>query len=151
MKTLDQTSSLFWLLVSISVLVESTRLGLGTLHDPGMGFLTFGASGIMGILSLVLFCRATLKKGVAKDEPFFAGPFWKRVIFVLVLLVLWARLMPELGYLISTFFLTGLLYWVLERKKIWRVLLASVLTTLCTYIVFSKWLNCQFPEGLFGF
>jgi len=42
MKTLDQTSSLFWLLVSISVLVESTRLGIGTLHDPGMGFLSFG-------------------------------------------------------------------------------------------------------------
>ena len=59
--------------------------------------------------------------------------------------------MPELGYLISTFLLMGFLYWILERKKIWLVLLASVLTTLFTYIVFSKWLNCQFPEGLFGF
>jgi putative tricarboxylic transport membrane protein len=151
MKTLDQTSSLFWLLVSISVLVESTRLGIGTLHDPGMGFLSFGASGIMGILSLVLFFRATLKKKPDKTEALFAGPFWKRVIFVLILLVIWARVMPELGYLISTFLLMGFLYWVLERKKIWLVLLASVLTTLSTYVVFSKWLNCQFPEGVFGF
>jgi putative tricarboxylic transport membrane protein len=151
MKTLNQTSSLFWLLVSISVLVESTRLGIGTLHDPGMGFLTFGASGIMGILSLILFFQATLKKEPGKAETFFAGPFWKRVIFVLILLVIWARVMPELGYLISTFLLMGFLYWVLERKKIWLVLLASVLTTLSTYLVFSKWLNCQFPEGLFGF
>ena len=151
MKTLDQTSSLFWLLVSISVLVESTRLGIGTLHDPGMGFLSFGASGIMGILSLVLFFRATLKEDRGETKTFFAGPFWKRVIFVLILLVIWARVMPELGYLISTFLLMGFLYWVLERKKIWVVLLASVLTTLSTYFVFSKWLNCQFPEGVFGF
>ena len=151
MKTLDQTSSLFWLLVSISVLVESTRLGIGTLHDPGMGFLTFGASGIMGILSLIVFFQATLKKDHVKAEPFFAGPLWKRVIFVLILLVIWSRVMPELGYLISTFLLMGFLYWILERKKIWMVLLASILTTLITYLVFSKWLNCQFPEGLFGF
>jgi putative tricarboxylic transport membrane protein len=151
MKTLDQTSSLFWLLVSISVLVGSTRLGIGTLHDPGMGFLTFGASGIMGILSLILFFQATLKKDPGKGEPFFSGPLWKRVIFVLISLVIWSRVMPELGYIISTFLLMGFLYWILERKKIWMVLLASVLTTLITYLVFSKWLNCQFPEGLFGF
>jgi putative tricarboxylic transport membrane protein len=151
MKTLDQTSSLFWLLVSISVLVESTSLGIGTLHDPGMGFLTFGASGIMGILSLILFFQATLKKDPGKAAPFFAGPLWKRVIFVLISLVIWSRVMPELGYLNSTSLLMGFLYWILERKKIWLVLLASVLTTLITYLVFSKWLNCQFPEGLFGF
>ena len=110
MKTLDQTSSLFWLLVSISVLVESTRLGIGILHDPGMGFLTFGASGIMGILSLVLFFRATLKKEEGKPKPFLVGPFWKRVIFVLIVLAIWSRVMPELGYLISTFLLMTLLY-----------------------------------------
>jgi len=151
MKPLDQASGLFWLLLSITVLVESVRLGTGSLRDPGTGFLTFGASAIMGILSLALFIRASLKKEEVKGELFFAGPFWKRVILVLVLLVLWARLMPELGYLVSTFLLMGCLYGVLERKKIWLVLTCSLLTTLITYVVFSKWLNCQFPDGVFGF
>ena len=68
MKVLDQTSSLFWLLISISVLVESLRLGIGTLRDPGLGFLTFGASGLMGILSLVLFIQACLRKERVKTE-----------------------------------------------------------------------------------
>ena len=151
MKTLDKASGLFLLLFSITILVESVRLGTGSLRDPGTGFLTFGASAIMGILSFALFIRAFLKKEEIKGEPFFAGPFWKRVVFVLVLLILWARLMPELGYLISTFLLTGCLYGVLERKKVLLVLTCSVLTTLITYVVFSKWLNCQFPDGLFGF
>jgi hypothetical protein len=31
------------------------------------------------------------------------------------------------------------------------VFVSSILTTILTYLVFSKWLNCQFPDGLFGF
>ena len=54
MKLYDQTSSLFWLLVSVAVFIESIRLGIGDLHNPGRGFLTFGASGILGISRLRL-------------------------------------------------------------------------------------------------
>ena len=151
MKTLDQTSSLFWLLVSIAVFVESIRLGIGTVHDPGRGFITFGASGILGILSLALFFQASLGKEEIEREPLFAGKLWKRVLFVLVSLAVYSRVMPVLGYLITTFVLMALLFWLLERKKILLVVLSSFLATLLTYLVFSKWLNCQFPDGLFGF
>ena len=151
MKVYDQGSSLFWLLLSIAVFFGSLRLGIGTLHNPGMGFLTFGASGIMGILSFVLFVQATLQKKGIKAEPLFAGMLWQRILFVLIVLVLYSWIMPTLGYLISTLVLMTLLLWVLERKRIWFVLTSSFLTTLITYLVFSKWLNCQFPNGLFGF
>ena len=151
MKTLDQTSSLFWLLVSISVFVESLRLGIGTLKNPGMGFLTFGASGILGILSFVLFLKASFKKEEVKTAPLFTGQLWKRILFVLIVLILYSRMMSVLGYLISTFLLMTALFWILERKKIVFVFVSSILTTLFTYFVFSKWLNCQFPDGLFGF
>ncbi len=151
MKTLDQTSSLFWLLVSILVFVESIRLGIGNVHSPDMGFMTFGASGILGILSLYQFIRASLQKEKGLAEPLFAGKFWKRVALVILSLIVYARLMPWFGYLIGTFLLMTTLYWLLERKKLWLVLAASFVTTLITYLVFSKWLNCQFPDGLFGF
>jgi len=151
MKTLDLASSLFWLFVSIAVFVESLRLGIGTLQSPGMGFMTFAASGILGILSLTLFLQACLRREEARAEPLFAGTFWKRIVFVLTALAVYSRVMPVLGYLLSTFALMALLFWVLERKKIGVVLLSSVLATLVTYLVFSKWLNCQFPQGLFGF
>ncbi len=149
MKVYDQTSSLFWLLVSISVLVESLRLGIGTLHNPGMGFLTFGASGILGILSLSLFLQSSLRKEKRKVQPLFEGKFWKRIVFVLALLIVYSRIMPVLGYLISTFLLMTCLFWILERKRMVLVFVSSILTTLITYFVFSKWLNCQFPDGLF--
>jgi hypothetical protein len=151
MKVYDQTSSLFWLLVSISVFVESIRLGIGTLQNPGRGFLTFGASGILGILSLILFLRASLRKEEIKAAHFFAGPLWKRVLLVLIVLVVYSRFMPVLGYLISTFLLMIVLFWILERGKLVFVFVSSILATIVTYFVFSKWLNCQFPDGLFGF
>ena len=151
MKTLDQTSSLFWLLVSIVVFAESIRIGVGTVQNPGMGFMTFGASGILGALSLVLFLQASLRKEDLQHAPLFAGTLWRRILFVLLVLTIYARVMPAVGYLISTFVLMSLLFWVLEKKRIGFVLLYALLATLLTYLVFSKWLNCQFPQGLFGF
>ena len=151
MKTLDQTSSLFWLLVSILVFAESIRIGVGTVQNPGMGFMTFGASGILGVLSLVLFFQASLRRKDVPHKPLFAGSMWRRVLFVLLALTIYSRVMPILGYLISTFLLMSLLFWILERKRIGFVLLYALLATLFTHMVFSKWLNCQFPHGLFGF
>jgi hypothetical protein len=150
-KALDLTSSLFWLLVSIWVFAESLRIGIGTVHNPGMGFMTLGASGILGILSLVLFLQASLRKEEGEHQPPFAGAGWRRNVFILIALTVYARVMPILGYLITTFLLMGLLFWVLEKKRVWLVLIASLMATFFTYIVFSKWLNCQFPDGLFGF
>jgi len=151
MKILDSASSFFWLLVSLITLRESYRLGIGSVHNPGTGFLPFWAAGILGVLSLALFVMARLKKEASTHAPLFAGTAWKRVLFVLSVLTIYAVLMPVLGYLISTFMLMALLFWVLEKKKFGLVLLSAFLTTFVTYLVFSKWLNCQFPEGLFGF
>ena len=151
MKLYDLTSSLLWLLVSVAVFLESIRLGVGDLHNPGRGFLALGASGILGILALILFLRTSLQKTGGERESLFAGKMWRRILFVLVVLWLYAWAMPTVGYLISTFILMSLLFWVLEKKKPGWVLASSVLSTLLTYVVFSKWLNCQFPDGLFGF
>jgi hypothetical protein len=150
MKTYDQISSLFWLLLSISVCIESIRLGIGTPRHPDMGFMAFGASVLLGILSLTLFLQAILKKEEAKTELLFAGKLWKRVFFALIAILVYAKLMPIAGYLISTFLLMSFLFWIAQEKKWWRVLVLSFLTTLITYYVFSVWLKCQFPEGILG-
>jgi hypothetical protein len=151
MKSPDQRSSLFWLLLSISIFIESLRLGIGTPRSPGMGFMSLGTSGLLGILSIVLFLESSLKKGKTEAAPLFSGTLWKRALFVLVSLALYSRLLPVAGFPISTFLLMTLLFWILERKKVWLVFVLSILTTGVTYYVFSIALNCQFPSGVFGF
>jgi hypothetical protein len=150
MNIYDRGSSLFWLFFSVFVFIESLRLGIGTLRNPGMGFLAFGASGLLGILSLILLLQAICKKAEIRIQPIFAGILWKRVLFILVALLIYSQVLPLGGYLITTFFLMGSLFWIVEQQKIGWSLILSFLTTLITYLVFSKWLNCQFPDGLFG-
>jgi len=149
MKTYDRGSSLFWLCYSVFIVIESLRLGIGKLHAPGTAFMAFGASGLLGILSLILFLQSISKKEETQIQPIFAGTLWKKAVLVLIALLIYAEVLPVAGYLISTFFLMSFLFWIVERQKVWRVLILSFLTTLITYYVFSKWLNCQFPEGLF--
>jgi len=145
----DLWSSLFWLVLSISVFIESLRLGIGIPRNPGMGFMAFGASGLLGILSLILFVKALVKEE-ASVGPLFAGRFWERVVFSAIALILYAKLMPVAGYLISTFLLMTFLFWIAKGQRWWWVLISSFITTIGSYYFFSKWLNCQFPAGLFG-
>jgi hypothetical protein len=149
----DRGSSFFWLLLSIYVCIESLRIGIGTLHNPGIGFFAFCMSGVLGILSLVLFLQTFFKKGKAKVEPLFSGTLWKRVLLVLIALLIYSKLMDLLGYLISTFSLMAFLFWILEPNRmrwfLWSLVI-SFLTTIISYYIFSILLNCQFPTGLFG-
>jgi hypothetical protein len=54
----DKATSIFWLVVALIVSVASFRLGLGNVSAPGSGFTPFGASVLLGILSLVCFLQA---------------------------------------------------------------------------------------------
>ena len=151
MRTYDFASSLFWLVLSMVILAESLHLGVGKLHNPGMGFMPFAAAALLGLLAIVLFFQTLAKKKERKSEPLFAGTLWKRIIVVLLSLVAYSYLLPSVGYLISTFVLMTFLLWILEPNRwrwfIWSVFI-SFLTTGLSYYIFSVLLNCQFPLGL---
>jgi len=149
----DLRSSLFWLLISIAVITESLRMGIGTVQNPGMGFMSFWAGGLLAILSLGLLVGTILKKRRGGNEAAPAGTGRKKALFVLGALVVYAVIMPVAGYLIGTFLLMTLLYWFADptgmRWFFWCLVL-SFLTTAASYYVFSVLLNCQFPPGVLG-
>ena len=151
--TLDLRSGLFWLALSIAVITESLRMGIGTVQNPGIGFMSFWAGGALAILSLVLLLGAVLKKRKDRNEAAAPRAWRKKVLFVLSALVVYAVIMPVAGYLISTFLLMTFLYWFTDptgmRWFFWCLIL-SLLTTAGSYYVFSVLLNCQFPPGMLG-
>lgn len=148
----DRWTSLFWVFLSIYVCAESLRLGIGTLHKPNIGFFAFCAAGMLSVLSLVLFLQTFFKKNKAHTRPLFSGMLWRKALIAVIALIVYSMLMPRAGYLISTFCLMTLLFWVLEpggmRWFLWS-LIASLLTTGISYYIFSVLLNCQFPAGIF--
>jgi putative tricarboxylic transport membrane protein len=146
----DRAAGLFWLVVGIVVSAASYRLGLGSVREPGTGFLPFGAGMLLAILSLCALFQEYRKQPSPK-EPLFKGALWLKVILAFVALLVYAQVLPYGGYITCTFLLMLLLFNIVERQKAWRVALYSLLTTGLTYYVFSKALNLQFPTGPFGF
>ncbi len=145
----DRTSSIFFLVLSIVVFIGSVQLGIGTARQPGPGFITFGASGLLGILSLIVFLRALVKKEQS-GETLFGGTMWWRVALAGIMIIGYALVMPTLGYLITTFLLMLCLYFMIHEQRWYWVIISSLLSCLGSYYLFSKLLNCQFPDGLFG-
>jgi len=145
----DRTSSLFFLIVSAIVFTGSIQLGLGTTRQPGPGFVTFGASGLLGILSLIGIARTFVKKKES-EGALFKGTLWWRVVLSGFAILAFALIMPTLGYLITTFAIMLFLYFMIHEQRWYWVVISSLLSSMGSYYLFSKLLNCQFPDGLFG-
>lgn len=156
MKRLDLTSGLFWLFFSSLAFAGSLRMGIGTVESPGMGFMPAVASGLLGILSLILLTNTILKKlkDVTVTGGITAAILRRGALTVVFGVLIYAMIMPKLGYLISTFLLMTLLYWYMERngaKGLLRSAVLSLLTTAISYYLFAVLLSCPFPAGILDF
>jgi putative tricarboxylic transport membrane protein len=148
----DRISSVFWLLFAIFVTIESKRLGLGTLHEPGPGFLFFGASLALGIMSLVILIRAwTSKKAEGPGISIFHGENIVKILFVLISVFLYAFFMETLGFIVVTLLLLIFLLGIIEKKKWGYTIFVSAAVTAVAYLIFEIWLRSQLPKGLLGF
>ncbi len=136
-------SGFFFFGLSLFILWESLRLGLGTLTEPGSGFLSFCAGVILGSLSLVL-----IYVGWGVKEPL--KPHSRRVILALVFLFAYSLILNTLGFVIATFFFVGILFRLGQSRPWWVLLGMSVLVTFLAYFVFGVLLNVYFPRSFLG-
>ena len=152
MRTYDLISSGFWFFFSTVVLIQSIRMGVGTLGNPGMGFMACGASGTMALLSLILLIQ-TFIKGKGKEEPArpFAGLLLGRVGGFVIAVLIYILLLPSLGYLVTTFLLLACLLVIVGRRQWWLLILFPALSSLVSYYVFAKIFQCPFPAGILSF
>jgi putative tricarboxylic transport membrane protein len=152
MKRFDLWSSIFWILFSLGVIKLTTRLSLGSLHEPGPGFFPLLLSFvILGLSSALLF--RTLIKGRLQMGGI-ASQLFKSLVKispVLILLSLYAIFLDTLGFLIVTFLLIFLLLEVIYRQKWWVSLITAGAGSMGTYLIFQIWLQSQLPKGLLGF
>ena len=152
MNRLDQFSGLFWLVISIIVCVESIRAHMGTLKDPGPGFLPLCVGVALGVFAIILLTTNILKKRMeGKIKNPFKGVNWGKPILFLIPLFAYTIFLSWLGYLIATFGLMFFLFTVIEKSRLWIKIMIALITVSATYIVFYRWLGIQLPKGIFGF
>jgi putative tricarboxylic transport membrane protein len=147
--------SLAWLLIGIYVAISAYRLGLGSFHQPGPGFIFFMASIILAILSAIDLCNTffgqSKREKEGEENPVWSGLRWQKVLLVLIGMVIYIYLFKFLGFLASTFLLMIFLFKAVEPTRWWISILSSLITIFISYGIFSLWLNVPFPIGILGF
>ena len=148
----DRISSVFWLCFSILVMIESRRLGMGTLHQPGPGFLFFWVNLALAIMASVVLIRAWVgKKTEGPQLAIFSGQNLPKIGLVMGSLFVYVLLMELVGFILMTLLLFIFLLGIVEKKKWFYTAFVSVLVTVAAYLVFETWLQSQLPRGLLGF
>lgn len=150
----EKSSSLFLLLIALVVLYGSARLGLGTVASPGPGFLPFLAALVLAFSSGIhflskIFSKIQRSNGVVAN--LWAGMKWRKVIYVVLALMVYAIFFEDVGFLLCTFFLMMFLLAVMEVKHWYTVPIGGALVSVATYIIFEKILVIGFPVGILGF
>jgi len=148
----DLISGIFWLIFSVFICLGSYRLGLGSLHKPGPGFLFFWTGISLGIMSLIVFIRAWKgRKSVASKGSIFGKLNFTKLILVLVSIFLYALFMERLGFIPITFLFFIFILRLVEKKGWLFTLLVTCIVTASSYLLFETWLKSQLPAGLFEF
>ncbi len=151
MKKADWISGSFWLLFAMIVIIESYRLGLGTLRHPGPGSVFFWAGIFLGIFSIVTILRAQGHKKAEEPEISIFGEQSKiKIVLVLISVFLYAIFMEKLGFILVTLLLLIFLLLFIEKKGgVYSILTSSAMTA-GAYLIFEIWLKSQLPKGLLG-
>jgi putative tricarboxylic transport membrane protein len=141
----DKITALFLLAVAIYFCIESVPLGMGGLHNPGAGFIPFFSGVLLGCLSLGIFLCSLREKGAGLK----LGKDWKNGAWVLGCLFFYFLVLERVGFIITTFLFIILLQ-LSFRPRRWRgILVVSVLTVLCSYLIFVFLLGVTMPKGIF--
>jgi putative tricarboxylic transport membrane protein len=148
MKDKDIVSALFWLVLAAGICYGGTDLDLGTLGDPGSGFMFFWLGLIMMGLSLAILLQAIRHKSSSRDlRLLWSEVRWKKVVYVVAAFSLYALVFNHLGFLLSTALLLVFLFKAIEPQR-WSVaILGAVLSVLASYVLFQRWLGTHFPTG----
>ena len=141
--------ALFWVALGILVCYGATQLGLGSVTEPGSGFIFFWSGLILVILSLMALAESLRSSEEIAQET--GEMNWVKIGLVLLSLVLYAFFLERLGFVVTTFvLLTFLLSWI-EGTSWARSLGVASGAALGSFAIFELWLKIRLPKGILGF
>lgn len=147
MKKRDLILGFILLALAIATLVETSKLPIGSLSSPHVGFFPLITAILLGILSLVLLGQAIRGKDIKKIPLWVSSGGWKPLSLTVGFLFLFNIFFERLGYLISTFLFIAFLVGI-SGKKWWVVIIYAFFAALASYLIFGLLLKAQLPGGM---
>jgi putative tricarboxylic transport membrane protein len=143
----DQISGLLLFALALFVGWQNREYPLGTLHEPGPGYLPLALAIFMGITGLLVAAAGGRSQRFSETR----WPGLIRAIIVLVACGFGALALERLGYRLTVFALLVFFLGVVERKKPWVVVVVAIAFAAISYLVFATWLRVPLPRSPWGF
>lgn len=141
-------AGLFGLALSAFVVWSGYTLKIGSIHDPGSGYVMFYAGLLMVIFSLIILFSA-IKDGGPTFLSLWRDVLWTKPLIVIALLIVFTFVFEPLGFLVSTTLLLIALLRVIDPVPWGKAIPIAVLTPLICWYVLDKLLLIQLPSGVF--
>jgi putative tricarboxylic transport membrane protein len=146
---IDYISSIFWFFLGLYVSYESMAYGVGSLMEPGSGFLLFYCGlGVAG-LSCLVFISQIIKRDSALLFDLWDNVSWLKPTLCFLSLVLYTLLINRLGFILTAFLLMSYLFTIGRSKRKLIALPISLVTVLIAYLIFVVILESRQPSGDF--
>ena len=130
------------------VIWSGLKLKLGTINDPGSGFVLF----YTGIL-MCLFALTIIVSAVTEGGPSFAsrweGARWTKPLTIIACLTAFSFALEPLGFLLSAIPLMLLLLRAIDPVRWTLAIPLAVLAPLGVWWVLKRALLIQLPSGIF--
>ena len=141
--------TLFWIAVGLLTSYGATRLGVGSITDPGAGFIFFWSGLVLIVLSLIVFVDAARSfENTLRQMPEIN---WPKIVLVLFALLLYAFFLEKLGFVFTTFVLMSFLLGCIQGAGWFRSFAVAGAAALTSYAMFELWLKIRLPKGIVGF
>ncbi len=149
-KSREWVGGLFWLIVGLVLSIWSSHYRVGNIIKPGPGFFPLGLGLLLILFALILIVKQTRKTSAVPQTPSFVPGGWRRVAYVVSILLVSTFAFEHLGVLV-TFFLLVIFTMRWAGSQTWRrSLLTGIFSVLGIYLVFVVVLKQQLPCGFLG-
>ena len=136
------------LALSLFVVWAGIDMGMGTINDPGSGYVLVYA-GLLMILFSAIMLYSAVKDGGPTFLSLWRDVLWTKPLIVIALLIAFTLAFETLGFLISTIILLMVLLRVIDPVPWVRATTIAVLVPLVCWYVLVKLLLIQLPSGIF--
>lgn len=137
-----------WFAISLFVLDQGRKLGLGSVNSPGMGFMMFWIGIVMAGLSLGVSIQAIKNEGPSV-RALWSGTRWVKTLIVIVIFGLYGFAFSSLGFLLSTIPLMFVLLRAIDPVR-WTITIPLAIgAPILIWWVLKTLLQIQLPNGVF--
>jgi putative tricarboxylic transport membrane protein len=137
------------LALGIFVIWAGLKLSIGSINDPGSGFVLF-YTGILMCMFAVTIVVSAVTEGGRTIGSLWAGTRWTKPVVVIACLTAFSFLLEPLGFLLATIPLLLLLLRVIDPVRWTLAIPLAVLAPLGVWWVLKHGLLIQLPSGMFN-